>query len=128
MAIKKSKEGKAVQKTVTKMIKKLIKGIDYRGEVKYLNQLADCKAYAMLGDLRLVRIGSTKFVKMEEGQSFPPNEVYVKDGRKYVPIQRKEGDTGDVKTSSLITTYHKTKEENIVYMWNGSKFIRICKA
>lgn len=128
MAIKKSKEGKEVQKTVTKMIKKLIKGIDYRGEVKYLNQLADCKAYAMLGDLRLVRIGSTKFVKMEEGQSFPPNEVYVKDGRKYIPIQRKEGDTADVKTSSLITTYHKTKEENIVYMWNGSKFIRICKA
>lgn len=128
MAIKKSKEGKEVQKTVTKMIKKLIKGIDYRGEVKYLNQLADCKAYAMLGDLRLVRIGSTKFVRMEEGQSFPPNEVYVKDGRKYIPIQRKEGDTADVKTSSLITTYHKTKEENIVYMWNGSKFIRICKA
>lgn len=128
MAIKKSKEGKEVQKTVTKMIKKLIKGIDYRGEVKYINQLADCKAYAMLGDLRLVRIGSTKFVKMEEGQSFPPSEVYVKDGRKYVPIQRKEGDTADVKTSSLITTYHKTKEENVVYMWNGSKFIRICKA
>lgn len=128
MAIKKSKEGKEVQKTVTKMIKKLIKGIDYRGEVKYLNQLADCKAYAMLGDLRLVRLGSTKFVKMEEGQSFPPNEVYIKDGRKYVPIQRKAGDTADVKTSSLITTYHKTKEENVVYMWNGSKFIRICKA
>ena len=128
MAIKKSKEGKAVQKTVTKMIKKLIKGIDYRGEVKYLNQLADCKAYAMLGDLRLVRIGSTKFVKMEEGQSFPPSEVYVKDGRKYVPIQRKAGDTADVKTSSLIDTYHKTREENVVYMWNGSKFIRICKA
>ena len=58
------------------------------------------------------------------------NEKYgshVKDGRKYVPIQRKEGDTGDVKTSSLITTYHKTKEENVVYMWNGSKFIKICK-
>ena len=128
MAIKKSKEGKAVQKTVTKMIKKLIKGIDYRGEVQYLNQLADCKAYAMLGDLRLVRIGSTKFVKMEEGQSFPPDEVYVKDGRKYIPIQRKDGDTGNVQTSSLITTYHKTKEENVVYMWNGSKFIKICKA
>lgn len=125
---KKSKEGKQVQKTVTKMIKKLVDGIEYRGEVEYLNQLAQCKPSAKLGDLRLARKGATKFVKMEEGQSFPPNEVYVKDGRKYVPIQRKEGDTGDVQTSSLIDTYHKTREENVVYMWNGSKFIRICKA
>ena len=124
----KSKEGKEVQKTVTKMIKKLVKGIEFRGDVEHLNQLSKFKQASKLGDLRLVRSGATKFVKMEEGQSFPPNEVYVKDGRKYVPIQRKEGDTADVKTSSLIDTYHKTKEENVVYMWNGSKFIRICKA
>ena len=125
---KKSKEGKEVQKTATKMIKKLVKGIEFRGDVEHLNQLSKFKQASKLGDLRLVRSGATKFVKMEEGQSFPPNEVYVKDGRKYVPIQRKEGDTADVKTSSLIDTYHKTKEENVVYMWNGSKFIRICKA
>jgi len=124
---KKSKEGKEVQKTATKMIKKLVKGIEFRGDVEHLNQLSKFKQASKLGDLRLVRSGATKFVKMEEGQSFPPNEVYVKDGRKYVPIQRKEGDTADVKTSSLIDTYHKTKEENVVYMWNGSKFIKICK-
>lgn len=124
---KKSKEGKQVQKTVTKMIKKLVDGIEYRGDVEHLNKLAQCKPSAKLGDLRLVRKGATKFVKMEEGQSFPQNEVYVKDGRKYIPIQRKEGDTADVETSGLIDTYHKTKEENVVYMWNGSKFIKICK-
>lgn len=125
---KKSKEGKEVQKTVTKMVKKLVKGIEYRGDVEYLNQLSKFKQSSKLGDLRLVRSGATKFIKMTDGQSFPSEEVYVKDGHKYIPIARKEGDTGNVKTSSLVDTYHKTKEENVVYMWNGSKFIKICKA
>lgn len=121
---KKSKEGKQVQKTVTKMIKKLVDGIEYRGEVKHLNQLAQCKPSAKLGDLRLVRKGATKFVKMEDGQSFPFNEVFMKDGRKWVPVSVKQG-AEMFNATSLVDTYHKTRDTNAVYMWNGSRFIKI---
>lgn len=124
---KKSKEGKKVQKDVTKMIKKLVSGIEYVGEVEHLNQLGKCKSGAKLGHLRLVRNGATKFVRMADGESCPSNEAYTKDGRKYTPVQVKQGDT-EWNASNLVESFRKTKDKDAVYMWNGSKFIKVCNA
>ena len=125
---KKSKEGKKVQKDVTKMIKKLVSGIEYVGEVEYLNQLGKCKSGAKLGHLRLVRNGATKFVEMKDGESCPVEEAYVRDGRKYTNVQVKKGSTIWTAAPNLCESFRKTKDKDAVYMWNGSKFIKVCNA
>jgi len=109
------------------MIKKLVSNIEYVGEVEHLNQLAKCKSSAKLGHLRLVRNGAPKFVKLEDGQSCPANEAYTKEGRKYTPVQVKQGDSV-WNASNLCESFRKTKDKDAVYMWNGTKFIKICNA